>query len=195
MCRLAFVVITTAATSAAAQAHNTSTPRLRGGPASALGQEKFVNETQTGVHSALLATSGNDPCFIHAGCGTGAGYSDSGSMGPGWYCTDDKYVDSNTKYDACAIHPGCSSGAKFQAGTWTCSDDNHGPAGIFDSCYIHEGCSAAGYSGDNTASLGNGWYCLDGKYVDANTHFDHCMIHKQCSCGVVYKGFAWVCAC
>merc|ERR1712190_592291 len=118
--------------------------------------------------------------------GTGAGYSDTGSMGPGWYCTDNKY-------DACAIHSSCGSGASFEGGRWTCNDDN--PGGITDSCYIHKGCSDAGYSGDNTASLGNGWYCLDGVYVDANTQFDRCLIHKQCSCGVVYRAFAWFCAC
>jgi len=65
----------------------------------------------------------------HAGCATGAGYSSVGSMGPGWYCTDNMYVDSNTRYDACAIHSGCPSGARFEAGRWTCNDDNPGGVG------------------------------------------------------------------
>lgn len=193
MSRLATVIIITIAASAAAQAHNTTSPNLRGGSVAALGDEPAANET----HLELLAAAwGRDPCWIHTGCATGVGYSSAGSMGPGWYCTDNMYVDSNTRRDACAIHSSCASGARFEAGRWTCNDDNPGgAAGITDSCYIHKGCNAAGYSGDNTASLGNGWYCLDGVHVDANTQFDRCLIHKQCTCGVVYKGFAWFCAC
>jgi len=190
------MTVVTFAASAAAQASNATNPSLRGS-AVASGEELLVNETHMGANSELLGVaSGSDRCWIHTGCSTGAGYSHTGSMGPGWYCTDDVYCDASTRYDACAIHTNCHSGVKFEAGRWTCSDDNDGGiAGVTDGCYIHKGCSHAGYSSDNTASLGNGWYCLDGVYVDANTQFDRCLIHKRCGCGVVYKGIAWFCAC
>ncbi|CAE8585268.1 unnamed protein product [Polarella glacialis] len=165
---------------AMAQVNGSRTPALRG--------SNFTADLE-------LFVASNDPCWIHQGCSS-AGYSNEGSMGPGWYCSDGMYVDANTAFDSCAVHRSCR-GVGYEGGKWVCSDGNHGGVipGITDSCYIHQGCSAAGYSGDNKASLGNGWYCLDGQYVDANSKFDNCAIHKQCSCGVEYKLVAWVCEC
>merc|ERR1712190_178266 len=169
---------------AAAQTGRSSAPALRGGG---------NNGTSPEV-SSLAATQSYDPCHIHKGCDSTPGYSQTGSMGPGWYCSDGMYVDGSTKYDQCRIHSNCQSGAKWDGSMWVCSDDN--PGVVFDKCYIHQNCQAgAAYSNDGTASLGNGWYCNDGQWVDANTHFDACHIHKECSCGVSFKFHSWVCNC
>jgi len=163
-----------------------TTPALRGSRADGLN-----------ASAAALDLWAQDGCFVHQGCDD-IGYSDTGSMGAGWYCTDGVYVDSNTAFDSCSIHPDCHVGAKWDGGKWTCNDANAGGDvfGITDSCYIHTGCDGgAGYSADNTASLGNGWYCLDGQYVDANTQFDKCAIHKQCGCDATWNGLVWVCGC
>jgi len=148
--------------------------------------------------ASSIAAAGNDPCWIHQACSSTPGYSDTGSMGRGWYCTDGVYVDGSTSYDPCSIHEACHVGVKFEGGVWMCNDGNSG-SGIFgqnDNCYIHKNCQAgAGYSNDNTASLGNGWYCADGQYVDASTPFDKCHIHKNCGCGASFKLNAWFCNC
>jgi len=150
--------------------------------------------------ASFAAASADDHCWIHQGCSSTPGYSNTGSMGPGWYCTDGMYVDVNTAYDSCSIHEGCTSGVKYDGGEWICNDGNQPGGGgalpFTDGCYIHQGCSAgAGYNGDGTASLGNGWYCMDGQFVDANTKFDACAIHQGCTCGVSYQIAAWVCSC
>jgi len=62
-----------------------------------------------------------DPCWIHQNCQSPPGYSDAGSMGYGWYCTDGVYVDPFTAYDPCAIHPDCHCGVGFVDGTWLCN--------------------------------------------------------------------------
>merc|ERR1711990_289372 len=43
--------------------------------------------------------------------------------------------------------------------------------GYDSNCYIHSGCltGKAGYSTDPNDSMGEGWYCTDGQYVDMNT--------------------------
>merc|ERR1711918_284588 len=48
--------------------------------------------------------------------------------------------------------------------------------GYDSNCYIHSGCltGKAGYSTDPNDSMGEGWYCTDGQYVDMNTKFDAC---------------------
>merc|ERR1719447_8382 len=67
-----------------------------------------------------------DPCFIHSDCHSEPGFSETGSMGRGWYCSDGVFVDGKTDYDACWIHSACHVGVKFvQAagqGAWVCND-------------------------------------------------------------------------
>merc|ERR1712216_550835 len=55
-------------------------------------------------------------------------------------------------------------------------------------CYIHSGCltGKARYSTDPNDSMGKGWYCTDGQYVDKNTKFDACEIHTGCDSGAAY---------
>jgi len=177
---------------AGAQATPSGSPALRGAGSNG------SSPVAAGSEMRAVAAQSDDPCFIHEGCDSSPGYSDSGSMGPGWYCSDGMYVDGNTKLDGCHIHSNCQSGAKWDGSRWVCSDDNPG-GGIFgqqDSCYIHENCQAGvAYSNDNTASLGNGWYCSDGQYVDANTAFDMCHIHKNCACGASFQFNMWRCDC
>merc|ERR1712216_649325 len=61
-----------------------------------------------------------------------------------------------------------------------------------DSCYIHRGCvGGASYSfgtdkDGRPDSMGAGWYCNDGQYVDSSTQYDQCQIHKGCHSGVYY---------
>lgn len=66
-----------------------------------------------------------DNAFIHTNCTTGAGYSQKGgSLGIGWYCKDNKYVDKTTKFDKAYIHPGCTSGVKYDntVQAWLCNE-------------------------------------------------------------------------
>merc|ERR1712094_86195 len=61
----------------------------------------------------------------------------------------------------------------------------------WDSCYIHRGCvGGASYSfgtdkDGRPDSMGAGWYCNDGQYVDGSTQYDQCQIHTNCQ-GVYY---------
>ena len=64
--------------------------------------------------ASSFAAAGNDPCWIHQACSSTPGYSDTGSMGRGWYCTDGVYVDGSTSYDPCSIHEACHVGVKFE---------------------------------------------------------------------------------
>ena len=107
-----------------------TTPALRGSRADGLNTSA----------AALDLWGAQDSCFVHQGCDD-IGYSDTGSMGAGWYCTDGMYVDSNTAFDSCSIHPDCHDGASWDGGKWTCKDENAGGDvfGITDSCYIHTG--------------------------------------------------------
>eukprot|EP00931_Biecheleriopsis_adriatica_P057466 TRINITY_DN3408_c0_g1_i1.p1 TRINITY_DN3408_c0_g1~~TRINITY_DN3408_c0_g1_i1.p1 ORF type:complete len:302 (-),score=60.08 TRINITY_DN3408_c0_g1_i1:224-1069(-) len=174
--------------------------------------------SESNVNSSVLSLSqigawcgnggglpGTDACFIHRGCKK-ASYSHNAadSCGVGWYCTDGQYVDSNTVFDTCVIHKDCSCGkASFQSGVWKCDCDNHGPScgnggGLpgTDACFIHRGCKKAGYSHNAADSCGVGWYCTDGQYVDSNTVFDTCVIHKDCSCGKAsFQSGVWKCDC
>merc|ERR1711972_1075905 len=93
--------------------------------------------------SPSLALPSYDPCFIHEGCHSTPVYSSTGSMGPGWYCSDGVLVGASTKYEKCHIHSDCQDGAKLEGGKWVCGDDNPG-GGIFgdlDRCYIHKRCA------------------------------------------------------
>jgi len=145
-----------------------------------------------------FASAGDDPCWIHKACDSTPGYSDIGSMGRGWYCSDGMPVDAGTQLDECHIHEDCQVGPKWDGGKWICADGNSG-SGIFgqnDACFIHQNCQAgAAYSSDGTASMGNGWYCMDGQPVDANTQLDECHIHKSCECGASFKFNSWFCNC
>jgi len=172
--------------------------RLGGGRALRGGASGNATSPPVAPEGVSLASAGDDPCWIHKGCASTPGYSNVGSMGPGWYCTDGMFVDGSTSFDQCRIHAACHAGAKWDGGKWICSDGNSG-SGIFgqnDACYIHQNCQAGvAYSNDNTASMGNGWYCTDGQWVDANTAFDTCQIHKRCGCGASFKFNRWVCNC
>merc|ERR1719324_1244942 len=50
----------------------------------------------------------------------------------------------------------------------------------YDNCYIHRGCvGGASYSfgtdkDGRPDSMGAGWYCNDGQYVDGSTQYDQC---------------------
>merc|ERR1712094_75786 len=154
-----------------------------------------------------------DSCYIHRGCVGGASYSFGidkdgrpDSMGAGWYCNDGQYVDSSTQYDQCQIHKGCHSGVYYDETTqvWRCNDHaGRNPWSSYsapgsgsnwssaDSCYIHRGCvGGASYSfgtdkDGRPDSMGAGWYCNDGQYVDGSTQYDQCQIHTNCQ-GVYY---------
>merc|ERR1719454_540533 len=82
----------------------------------------------------------------------------------------------------------------------TCGGPSPAPHPGYDSnCYIHSGCltGKAGYSTDPNDSMGEGWYCTDGQYVDMNTKFDACEIHSGCDSGAAYwdsNQSVWKCA-
>jgi hypothetical protein len=46
------------------------------------------------IHAVNPAIAG-DACYIHSGCTKGVGYSQKGSLGQGWYCTDGQEVTTN----------------------------------------------------------------------------------------------------
>ncbi|WP_137024864.1 hypothetical protein [Synechococcus sp. UW179A] len=137
-----------------------------------------------------------DPCWIHTDCEKPVGYSNdpNSSMGIGWYCTDGKLVTSSTELDSCEILKGCTAESgrspqyvpKMSEGgqaAWRCADN----------AFIHTNCSAAGWSKDG-GTMGIGWYCDDGKYVDKNTEFDKAYIHPGCPAVEYNKTFqAWIC--
>jgi len=100
----------------AQQANGSRTPALRGSN-STIGEQAT---NATGNLESFAQATWLDPCWIHQGCADTPGYSDTGSMGPGWYCSDGVYVDANTAYDLCAIHSSCSCGVKYVA-TWICN--------------------------------------------------------------------------
>ena len=73
-------------------------------------------------------------CYIHSGCNNGAGYCDSQccndngcSMGEGWYCIDDQYVDDSTQFDRCLISANCGA-AKYNdlLSAWVCDEGKFG---------------------------------------------------------------------
>ncbi|WP_115016603.1 hypothetical protein [Synechococcus sp. UW140] len=64
-----------------------------------------------------------EKAFIHKGCSKTPGFASNGSLGAGWYCSDNKKVDQSTPFDPAAIKAGCSqqgSGIKFSNGAWIC---------------------------------------------------------------------------
>ncbi len=110
-----------------------------------------------------------DPCFIHTGCKQGAGFSQNGSMGKGWYCMDGQLVGPKTSFDQCNIAYGCTADKhsvkygplwKTQVNaiptvfgqSWQC----------FDKAFIHQGCQKGAVYMEN-GTMGTAWYCNDGK--------------------------------
>merc|ERR1719164_330679 len=72
-----------------------------------------------------LVSAGDFPyCWIHTGCQSPAevGWSNQGSMGPGYYCTDGVFVDQHTSFDSCYAQPYCPSPLTFSEGAWKCME-------------------------------------------------------------------------
>ena len=142
-----------------------------------------------------------DPCFIHSGCKKGAGFSQKGSMGKGWYCKDGQLVGPKTSFDQCNIALGCTADKhsvqygplwKTQASasptvfgeSWQC----------FDNAFIHQGCQKGAVYMKN-GTMGTAWYCNDGKKVDSSTPIDTAFIRPGCQNGVEFdeEVSAWRC--
>jgi len=153
------------------------------------------------IHAVNPAVAG-DACYIHTGCTTGVGYSDSGSMGKGWYCTDGEKVTTQTKLDACNIMTACSSDThSVKYGPIWGGNEHALPRVIgqawqcFDNAFIHQGCSkGAVYAKDGT-TMGSAWYCNDGQKVDKSTQIDASFISPGCKEGVTFDSSikAWRC--
>ena len=84
--------------------------------------------------AATAAIQSVGECYIHRGCNNGAGYCDSQccndngcSMGEGWYCIDDQYVDDSTQFDRCLISANCGA-AKYNdlLSAWVCDEGKFG---------------------------------------------------------------------
>mmetsp|Transcript_74024 Transcript_74024/g.165663 ORF Transcript_74024/g.165663 Transcript_74024/m.165663 type:complete len:215 (-) Transcript_74024:264-908(-) len=92
----------------------------RSSPAPALRASSTPNISAT-AWARTFAAVDYDPCWIHQGCSSTPGYSETGSMGFGWYCSDGVYVDhTHTVYDLCRIHTGCNCGVSY-VGIWVCN--------------------------------------------------------------------------
>ena len=152
------------------------------------------------IHPVNPAVAG-DACYIHSGCTKGVGYSQKGSLGQGWYCTDGQEVNKQSNFDNCNINTGCSSDThsvkygpvwggnehafpRVTGQSWQC----------FDNAFIHKGCAkGAVYAKDGT--MGSAWYCNDGQKVDDSTQYDSSFISPGCKEGVKYDTSinAWRC--
>ena len=149
----------------------------------------------------LASSGGADACFIHSGCKKGAGFSQKGSMGEGWYCTDGQLVGPQTQYDQCNIVSGCTSDKhSVQYGPVWKSEERSFPRVVgqswqcFDNAFIHQGCEKGAVYMKN-GTMGTAWYCNDGKKVDSSTPIDTAFIQPGCQEGVVFdeKISAWRC--
>ena len=153
------------------------------------------------VHASNPAVAGDDPCFIHSGCKKGVGYSQKGSMGPGWYCTDGQEVNKQSNFDDCNIASGCSSDTRcvkygpvwkgqphsfprVTGKSWQC----------YDNAFIHQGCTKGAVYVKN-GTMGSAWYCNDGKKVEESTQIDEAFITPGCSEGAIFDSNinAWRC--
>ena len=158
---------------------------------------KFIGEIQR----ISDATVGADPCFIHSGCNKGVGYSKTGSMGRGWYCKDGKLVKAGDQFDDCIIEPGCTAKSRnVQYGPVWKSQEHELPRVVgrrwqcYDNAFIHKQCAkGVVYMKDGT--MGDAWYCNDGKKVESNTPIDTSYIEPGCKYGVVFDKSldAWKC--
>merc|ERR1712203_419437 len=84
-----------------------------------------ANQENTPLSAAYVpaAACKTDSCYIHQGCSlpAQAGWSDTGSMGPGYYCSDGVYVDKSSEFDSCCAYPNCSVPLTFDGGRWVCN--------------------------------------------------------------------------
>jgi len=65
-----------------------------------------------------------DPCYIHSGCDAGCEWTEDGSAGQGWYCSDGVECSFDQgNCDNCQITPGCDAGPVWDDGSnmWVCS--------------------------------------------------------------------------
>ena len=149
----------------------------------------------------LPPSGGTDACFIHSGCKKGVGFSQMGTMGEGWYCTDGQLVSPQTQYDQCNIIPGCTSDIhSVQYGPVWKLGEHSSPRVVgqswqcFDNAFIHQGCEK-GVVYMKNGTMGTAWYCNDGKKVDSSTPIDTAFIQPGCQKGVEFDGkiSAWRC--
>jgi hypothetical protein len=98
-------------------------------------------------------------CFVHEGCEAGAAWNeDAGnSMGRGYYCIDNQYVDGKTIYAKCKIDRSCVSLIQ-NAGTWVCYD------GLADENDL--ATFKAGFEGAGILASVNGKLSHDDGYVE-----------------------------
>tara|TARA_B100000073_G_scaffold340024_1_gene339252 strand:+ start:670 stop:1266 length:597 start_codon:yes stop_codon:yes gene_type:complete len=167
-----------------------------------LAAEIKIKINTSGRELKQLASSGEaDPCFIHAGCKKGVGFSQKGSMGAGWYCEDGQLVGPKTNYDQCNIASGCTSDKhSVQYGPVWKSQEHALPRVVgrswqcYDNAFIHRGCEKGAVYVKN-GTMGTAWYCNDGKKVESSTLIDTAFIQPGCQEGVEFDKSisAWRC--